>query len=132
MGTEHFAEDLNFPLRHITTHIQGSTVYPYYFCNIDEITNPLGVPWELMKDVPFSSMVTFTGLEWDLDNKSIALPSQKMEKYHKAIMEWKSNLTHSLKETRKLYGKLLYACHIVPQGRAYLIQLEKMMANFHN
>lgn len=132
VGAEHFAEDLSFPLKQVAQCTHEGVSYPYDFNNINDITDALGVPWETSKDVPFQSVVTFAGLEWDLVKKIVALPNQKMEKYSRAIKEWRLRPTHTLEDVRKLYGKLLYTCHIIPQGRAYLTQLEKMMAIFHD
>lgn len=131
VGSEHFAEDLAFPIRHIKSHRQGDVVYSYGVKDIDDITRPLGIPWETSKDIPFGSIITFAGLSWDLENKRVALPDTKKEKYLQALLEWQQRETHSLEDTRKLYGKLLYTCHVIPRGRAYLTKLEKMMATFH-
>ena len=131
VGAEHFAEDCAFPIEFIQEQTAQDTIFPYGFDEINEITAPLGIPWEISKDVPFSSLVIFAGLAWDLDRKRVALPNQKKEKYRQAIVEWKKQPTHTLEDTRKLYGKLLYACHVVLQGRAYLTNLEKMMGFFH-
>lgn len=130
-GAEHFAEDFTFPLRQVRDRRDQNIVFPYGFEEIDEITTPLGIPWETSKDTPFSSKVVFAGLSWDLNKKRVSLPNSKREKYKQAISEWKQRPTHALEDTRKLYGKLLYACHIIPRGRAYLTNLEKMMGTFH-
>jgi hypothetical protein len=131
-GAEQFAEDCVFPIRHIRNRDGENTTFPYGFEEINEVTDPLGIPWETSKDVPFSSKITFAGLSWDLNQKKVSLPDSKKMKYSQAISEWLQRSTHTLEETRKLYGKLLYACHIIPRGRAYLTNLEKMMGNFHD
>ena len=130
-GAEHFAEDFTFPLRQIRDIQDQGIIFPYGIEEIDEVTAPLGIPWEASKDTAFSSTVVFAGLSWDLNEKRVSLPESKKEKYRQAISEWKRRPTHALEDTRKLYGKLLYACHIIPRGRAYLTNLEKMMGTFH-
>ena len=35
--------------------------------------------------------------------------------------------THSLEDVEKLYGQLLHVCLVVPMGRAYLTELERML-----
>jgi hypothetical protein len=132
LGVEHFAEDLNFPIRQLGVHREHGIAYPYGFNEINKITDPLGILWESSKDTPFEATVIFAGLEWDLKEKRVALPESKKEKYSRAISEWKEKSTHTLEDTRRLYGKLLYACHVVPRGRAYLTNLEKMMGTFHD
>ena len=128
-GAEHFAEDLAFPVRHFHDHLSGNRLYPYDFDEIDKLTRPLGVPWEISEGVPFSTSVPFIGFLWDLDQKTVALPEPKKAKYKLAILEWKKCPTHTLDETQKLYGKLLHSCHIIPRGRAYLTSLEKNDGN---
>jgi len=130
-GAEQFAENLAFPIRHARDHPNSDTIYGYGFDEIDELTKPLGIPWEASKDIHFSHVVPFVGFAWDLERKRVALPESKKEKYIQAISEWRKHTTHTLDDVRKLYGKLLYACLIVPRGRAYLTNLEKMMGTFN-
>ena len=59
------------------------------------------------------------------------LPSKQL-KYKEAIQEWRSRRTHTLEEVRKLYGKLLHTCLVIPDGRAYLTSLEAMLGSFGN
>lgn len=131
-GAEHFAEDLAFPIRRDQTNREKGDTYAYGLEDIDEITEPLGIPWEVSKDTPFSSVVLFAGLEWDLEEKRVSIPEPKKEKYMRAILEWQQRVTHNLEDARRLYGKLLYTCHVIPQGRAYLTNLEKMMRTFQD
>ena len=114
LGAEHFREDCMFPIRHICSHRSLEGSFPFSFEEIDQITDPLGISWEKSKDTPFSSAIVFTGLLWDLDQKHISLPDLKREKYRQAISEWKQHSAHTLEDTHELYGKLLYACHIIP------------------
>ena len=39
---------------------------------------------------------------------------------------------HILKEVQLLYGKLLHACAVLPQGHVYLMALERMMRVCHD
>ena len=126
-GGEQFAEDFAFPLRHLQNHTSNHITYPYDFPDIDELTSPLGIPWETSKDVHFSYVVPFIGFTWDLIEKRVSLPESKKVKYLHAINEWRSKTTFVLDDVHKLHGKLLYACLIVPRGRAYLTGFEKMM-----
>ena len=107
--------------------MSDDTVYLYDFLEIDEITSPLGIPWETSKDIPFSYIVPFLGFSWNLSEKRVSLPESKKVKYLRAIADWKDKMTFILDDVHKLYGKLLYACLIVPRGRAYLTGFEKMM-----
>lgn len=58
------------------------------------------------------------------------IPAAKKQKYLAAISTWESQPRHTLIETQKLFGKLLYASLIVPAGRAYLTELEAMLPIF--
>lgn len=127
VGAEQFAEDLAFPLQHLEARTDNDSLFPYDFSDIDKSTVPLGIPWELSKDIPFSYIVPFIGFAWNLIEKTVSLPDPKKLKYLLAITEWRSRATHTLEDVQRLYGKLLYACLIVPRGRAYLTGFEKMM-----
>ena len=131
-GHKHFAEELSLPLRTSHTCHNAHKTYTYNFEDINRLTDPLGIPWELSKDVPFTSIITFAGLSWDLAQKIVSLPDTKKHKYLCAIHNWLQSPTHNLDDTHKLYGKLLYTCHVIPQGRAYLMSLEKLMGLFHD
>lgn len=132
VGNEHFAEDLSFPLRTLPGHHNHTSPYPYDIRSIDKITEPLGIPWESSKDIPFGFEVPFIGFLWDLENKKVSLSEAKKQKYLCAIVEWNTRKTHNLEDVRRLYGKLLYTSLILPRGRAYLTGLEKMMGFFHD
>jgi hypothetical protein len=60
----------------------------------------------------------------------VALRDSKRAKYTEANKDWLTHPTHDLEETQKLYGKLLHACFVLPAGRAYLTNLEVLMASF--
>ena len=131
---EEFAEDMATPLRNLSAN-RGETKggkYAYSMDDVDKISAKLGIPWERSKDVPFGKVVPFIGFDWDLDEKRVSLPDKKKEKYVKAVEEWRRKETHTLEDVQKLYGKLLHTCLIVPEGRAYLTKLEKMMGVFHD
>lgn len=130
-GVEHFAEDFAHPIKHIHDRNNRGNTYPYDLQDIDQVTAPLGIPWEITKDVPFDTIIIFAGFAWDLNEKTVSLPDTKKEKYLRSIEEWRQRAKHTLEDTRRLYGKLLYTCHIIPQGRAYLTNFEKMMGFFH-
>jgi len=92
----------------------------------------MGIPWELAKDIPFCSTPPFTGFIWNLDKRTVDLSTEKRVKYLHAITEWESKHTHTLREVQKIYGKLLHTAHIIPVGRAYLTNLEAMLAMFND
>ena len=58
----------------------------------------------------------------------VALSAAKTTKYSGTVSKWLARLCHMLKHMQELYGKLLHAASILPQGRAYLTGLESMLA----
>jgi hypothetical protein len=127
---EEWQEDMFFPIKNFPNR-DSSQRHAYTLNDIDDISNLLGIPWKTSKDQPFSSTVEFLGFRWDLNKKSVSLTQKKVDKYKRAIHDWLSKRSHSLDELRKLYGKLMHACNILPQGRAYLTGLEVMFPLFH-
>ena len=118
-------------IRTFDVYKKRGITYPYDFKEINSVTYPLGIPWETTKDVCFSSVIIFTSFEWYLNTKRVSLPDPKKTKYLRVIAEWHQWPMHTLEDTRKLYGKLLYTCHVIPQGRAYLTNFKKLMGTYH-
>jgi hypothetical protein len=81
--------------------------------DIDKLLQALGIPWEKEKDQPFGSKVSFTGLEWDLQDKSVSIPQKKRQKYLDEVKTWQQSQTHDLADAQKLHGKLLHACLLI-------------------
>lgn len=128
---DEFAEDCGFPLRDLSRssvppHIDDED-FAYAFCDIDRASCLLAIPWEPTKDSPFGFQVTYIGLLWCLEALTVQLAEGKKEKYAKAIMDWSSSRTHVLLDVQRLHGKLLHACLVLPDGRAYLTSLEAML-----
>ncbi|KAF7325196.1 Reverse transcriptase/ribonuclease H [Mycena kentingensis (nom. inval.)] len=132
---EEFDEDFAWPLRDLSDKSERSSddaQYTYNFADVDSISTPLGMPWKASKDIPFSSSAPFTGLIWDLEKRTVALPDSKKAKYLATIDEWERKRAHNLQEVQSLYGKLLHACLVIPEGRAYITGLETTLGLFHD
>ena len=130
---EEFDEDHTFPLRDLSHNSPRSSpdlTFCYNTNDINQISQELGIPWELSKDIPFSDHPTFIGLTWNLTDRTVSLAESKRAKYIKAISEWMARRTHSLNEVQKLHGKLIHAALIFPEGRPYLSNLEAMLTIF--
>ena len=130
--SEEFDEDNSSPLQDLTTDSPYSCLFTYDDSAIDRISNHLGIPWEASKTVPFSPVVPYLGLSWDLNAKTVTLPDAKKQKYLVCIEEWHQRHTHTLAQVQSLYGKLLHSCLVTREGRAYLTSLEAMLSIFHN
>ncbi|TFY79851.1 hypothetical protein EWM64_g4163 [Hericium alpestre] len=92
--TEEFDEDMVFPIRDLSSSSQRSANDARFSCNLDDInriSDILGIPWQLEKDIPFSTEFPFTGFLWNLSNKTVAIPDAKKSKYLAAITEWQGS-----------------------------------------
>ncbi len=127
---EEYDNDLSNPILPQASSIRNEHLFTYSLDDIDDITEPLGIPWSKPKEIPFCSRPEYIGFYWDIDKRMVGLTEKKKEKYRKAIDEWRTSSTHDLPETQKLYGKLLHAAHIIPAGRAYLTVFENFMGIF--
>lgn len=130
---EEFQEDFAYPIINLpiipsdNPHTQSFSYSPH---QLDDLSRTLGIPWEESKEILFATSTIFTGLLWDLENRTVTLPENKKAKYSSAITVWQSSRTHTLQEVAKLHGKLLHASLVVPAGRAYLTGLETMVGIF--
>ena len=132
---EEFDEDMFFPLRDLSStspRFSNDAQFTYADTDIDRVSDELGIPWEHSKTVPFSNVVPYLGFVWNLTTRTVEVPLEKKSKYRQAIEEWQKKPRHTLAEVQKLYGKLLHTTLVVPAGRAYLTNLEIMLALFNN
>ncbi|KAK2459346.1 hypothetical protein APHAL10511_008639 [Amanita phalloides] len=107
---EEFDNDHRFPLHDLVPTLLRSME------DIDLISAELGITWEKSKYIPFTSIPTFLGFNWDLETCRVLLPAQKHEKYLTAIDKWEAKYKHTLEEVQSLHGKLLHMSHILPKG----------------
>jgi len=132
---EEFDEDCSAMLRDLSENLPCSAAdsdYSYSDHDIDEVSARLGIKWEESKTIPFGFLVPYLGFEWNLKDRTVSIPEKKKQKYLTAIEEWESQPTHALLEVQKLHGKLLHATLVVPEGRAYLTNLETMLGTFND
>jgi hypothetical protein len=132
---EQFDEDCQFQFADLSGQSPRSPEdeqFTYNFDDIDCISERLGIMWERSKDLPFASSTTYIGFEWNLELLTVSLGDKKKKKYLLSISEWTTRSAHTLAHVQKLYGKLLHACLVIRQGRAYLTGLEAMLGICHN
>jgi hypothetical protein len=131
--SEEYDEDCSFPIKDFSQRSPRSLKDAQFSCCLDDInffSAETGTPWEPSKDVPFSPHPPFTGFTWNLDARTVEIPTSKKQKYLAAIATWESRPRHTLFQVRSLYGKLAHASLVVPAGRAYLTELEAMLSLF--
>jgi len=132
---EEFDEDMASPLcdlSSVSACPPNDALFTYADININNLSETLGIPWEVSKSIPFGSVVPYLSFIWDLDARTVAIPEEKKIKYLNVIEEWKKKPTHALAEVQGLYGKLLHISLVIPAGRAYLTSLEAMLSGFNN
>ncbi|KAF5373365.1 hypothetical protein D9757_009741 [Collybiopsis confluens] len=129
---EEFDDDFTFPLIDMSGASSRSVEdlrFTYAFCDIDQVTLPLGYTWALEKDIPFCESPTYFGFQWHLETRTVSIPAEKRAKYSECINRWEEQPTHDLDEATTLYGKLLHVSLVLRRGKAYLTELEKFIAN---
>jgi hypothetical protein len=131
---EEFDEDCSTTLKNLmeaSPRAAEDRNFAYADADIDKLSACLGIRWEPSKTVLFSTEVPYLGFRWDLRARMVHLLEEKKTKYLAAITEWESRCMHNLLDTQRLYGKLLHATMVIPAGRAYLTNLEAMLASFN-
>lgn len=99
--------------------------------DIFQITDKLGFEWGKKKTIPFGSTFTYVGLLWNITQKTIEVPADKIEKFRNRIIEWtNSGVKKKLAETQKLLGSLCYLTFVIPIGSSHLINLSKFVSGF--
>lgn len=132
---EQFDEDCSAVLQDLAERSPRSKEdrdFAYADADIDELSQHLGICWEPSKSVPFGPKVPYLGFLWDLNTRTVCLLEKKRLKYIAAITEWEGKRMHNLLETQQLHGKLQHASLVILPGRAYLTNLEAMLALCHN
>jgi len=104
---EEFDEDMASPLRDLSSvsaRPPNDALFTYADIDIDNLSETLGIPWEVSKSIPFGSVVPYLSFVWDLDARTVAIPEEKKIKYLNVIEEWKKKPTHALAEVQGLYA----------------------------
>ena len=130
-----FDKDCTFPCKDLSGSSKWSVdnmLYAYNFDNINTASWLQGIPWEVLKDRPFTSSTTYISFDWNIETHRVSLADSKKEKYLVVTEDWLSQPKHTLKEVERLYSKLLHACFVRPAGWAYLTELEHMLGIFYN
>ena len=131
---EEFDEDCSFVLQNLSGDQQSQNAvdsdYSYGDDDINWLSSCLRIRWENSKMIPWGAQAPYLGFIWDLKNYTVSVPEKKKQKYLAAIEEWELRPVHMLLEVQKLHGKLLHTTLVVLEGRAYLTNLETMLASF--
>ena len=74
---EQFDEDCHFSCSDLSSTSPRSSqdsAFAYNMDNMDTISSTLGIPWEIFKDLPFSTWLVFISLIWDLHLLTVNSP----------------------------------------------------------
>ncbi|CUA67355.1 Quinol oxidase subunit 1/3 [Rhizoctonia solani] len=97
--------------------------FQYAESDILAIAAQLGWPWKESKTRPFASTFVYLGFLWDIQNRSVCIPSEKREKYLARLREWLAAPTTSFKLTEKILGSLVHCTQVITNGRPMLAGL---------
>jgi hypothetical protein len=113
---------------------------PYLFAfgltDIYEKSRPLGIPWHPKKCIDFALFFTYLGFLWDLTARTVALSEAKRLKYLAKLTNiieavgGGASLSH--KDALSINGTLSHITFVIPHGRAYLANLSRFIAQYHN
>ena len=71
--------------------------------------------------------MTYIDFVQDLASHQVSLSPAKKSKYLHVVSAWKAWSHYTLIDIKRLYGKLLHTCLVIPSGHAYLTHLEVML-----
>jgi hypothetical protein len=97
---------------------KGRFVYNYDKKVFFKLGDKLGWIWEPTKHTLFNAQFTHIGSDWDLDEKTVALPETKCIKYLAKLGPWMEGATVTRRETENLIGTLNHCTLVLPQGRS--------------
>lgn len=98
-----------------------------------QLTAQVGVPWSVHKTKPLSSVQRYIGFDWDLEDKTVSLPQDKLADTSSRIQHWLSpKIKVSMKESLKLHGKLVHMSSIFPLIRPFLHSISTFAHSFRS
>jgi hypothetical protein len=116
--------------RYPFSHADGKFSYKYDERLFIDIAEELGWTWEMDKHTPFKPFFTYLGLDWNITEKTVTLPTKKKEKYLRKLESWRHGAHVSWKEVENVIGTLNHCSLVVPKGRSRLVTLYKFGATF--
>ncbi|XP_063297879.1 uncharacterized protein LOC134586340 [Pelobates fuscus] len=92
----------------------------------------LGVPVAENKTVGPTTKLTFLGIDLDSAAMQASLPADKVQRIRVEIGSFLDNGTTSRKDLQSLLGSLNFAMRIIPQGRAFISRLLRLLPDLPN
>ena len=107
---------------------------PWQYCYDDSlifnVAHDLGWPWAPSKHIPFAFVFPYLGFEWDLSNKTVAIPPKKRTKYLARLDSWSAGSSVSLKECQSVIGCLQHCTLVLSDGRSHLPSFYRFCSSF--
>lgn len=103
---------------------------PTSLTDIFELTDSLGLPWNDKKTVDFQTSCKYLGFSWNLEERWVELPEDKVSKYLLRLREWNRKDRKTLLEAQKLLGTLIHISFVIRDGRARISHLSHFVSSF--
>jgi len=85
------------------------------------LTEKLGVPWSREKLKRFATTQKYIGFLWDLNDKTVSMPQDKLDNVFKLLDRWLDPVNcFSASDAARLHGKLVHIASIFPLIRPFL------------
>lgn len=97
-----------------------------------ELTASIGVPWSAEKLRRLAAIQRYIGFDWDLAQKLVALPEEKLDKTLQLIDDWSKASTRTASQAAKLHGKLVHISCIFPLIRPFLQSISGFAQGFRS
>ncbi len=93
------------------------------------LTTQLGVPWSLEKTRKLAPVQRFTGFDWDLRNRTVALPQEKLNAVIALIARWAApEARFTAVDAASLHGKLVHISSVFVCIRPFLRSASRFAA----
>lgn len=95
------------------------------------LTAALGVPWSIKKTKAFASTQRYIGFDWNLADKTVAMPVEKLARTIELTQAWLVPLaSFGATEAARLHGKLAHISSIYPLIRPFLRSIARFASHF--
>lgn len=96
-----------------------------------QTTGMLGVPWAPEKTRPFAFRQRYLGFIWDLAQRTVELPQDKLDEIKAMLDLWTTSKdTFTARDCARLHGKLAHISSIFPLIRPFLRSMARLYSSF--
>jgi hypothetical protein len=125
-----------FPI-YSSLNADGHIVYHFGYDvpDIYRITEQIQIPWHLVKGTPFAEQFKYSGLDWDIPARTVAVPESKRQKFLLRvdaflIIARSATRACNLKTMQSLHGSLSHVAYVSLIGRTHLPSLQNFINSF--